>query len=540
MNTYSKAAVKNSTKKNLTVPQSMPIKGREKDMVLNNAGGYVFNLDDFKMLERFLILGTEGGTYYVKEVDLTNQNFKSLSKCLQVDPKRTIDTIFNISHEGRAYKNTPALFALAVAAAFVSVDNCDNGWSDKDVRRYALEHFEKVARTGYHKFMFTDYVNKFRGWGRLLQGTYKKYFLEVGIDELTYQAMKYQQREGWKMKDLLRLAKPKTDDPVRNAVFHWIAKGELGEISEEISSLRAIKAIQAFQTIRETNDEEVIFKLVEEYNLPFEAIPSEKQVDKIWEKMVEVGGLTWLFRNMSNLVKRNILVNKNSSVIDTVVRRLTNKEELKLGRIHPIQVLLAIKNAEDVPKKVKDALNVAFDNSFKNIEPTGKKFLLALDVSGSMQMLAFSNLTASECAAGVAMCIARTEPNYQIMAFSHEFKDLDITPDMSLKDVLSKTYDLTFGGTNCALPMIYALKNKLDVDIFCIITDCETWFGDIHPTEALKKYRKQINPEAKLVVMGTASTGFTIADPNDAGMLDVVGFDSNVPVVLSEFALGNI
>jgi 60 kDa SS-A/Ro ribonucleoprotein len=40
---------------------------------------------------------------------------------------------------------------------------------------------------------------------------------------------------------------------------------------------------------------------------------------------------------------------------------------------------------------------------------------------------------------------------------------------------------------------------------------------------------------AKLIVVAMTSNGFTIADPNDAGMLDVVGFDAGVPGVIREF-----
>ncbi len=38
---------------------------------------------------------------------------------------------------------------------------------------------------------------------------------------------------------------------------------------------------------------------------------------------------------------------------------------------------------------------------------------------------------------------------------------------------------------------------------------------------------------AKAVVVGMTSNGFTPADPNDHGMLDVVGFDTSVPAVIS-------
>jgi 60 kDa SS-A/Ro ribonucleoprotein len=33
-----------------------------------------------------------------------------------------------------------------------------------------------------------------------------------------------------------------------------------------------------------------------------------------------------------------------------------------------------------------------------------------------------------------------------------------------------------------------------------------------------------------------ASNGFTIADPEDAGMLDVVGFDAAAPQLIADFA----
>jgi 60 kDa SS-A/Ro ribonucleoprotein len=36
------------------------------------------------------------------------------------------------------------------------------------------------------------------------------------------------------------------------------------------------------------------------------------------------------------------------------------------------------------------------------------------------------------------------------------------------------------------------------------------------------------------------SNGFSIADPEDAGMLDMVGFDAAAPEIMREFALGRI
>ena len=43
---------------------------------------------------------------------------------------------------------------------------------------------------------------------------------------------------------------------------------------------------------------------------------------------------------------------------------------------------------------------------------------------------------------------------------------------------------------------------------------------------------------AKLIVVGMTSTGFSVADPRDGGMLDVVGFDAAAPQVISDFIRG--
>jgi 60 kDa SS-A/Ro ribonucleoprotein len=70
---------------------------------------------------------------------------------------------------------------------------------------------------------------------------------------------------------------------------------------------------------------------------------------------------------------------------------------------------------------------------------------------------------------------------------------------------------------------------------FITYTDSETWAGNIHPAQALRQYRDEFVGNAKAVVVGMTSNGFTLADPNDRDMLDVVGFDASVPAVIEEY-----
>lgn len=130
-----------------TVPQSEALP--DKNQVKNSAGGFVFAVDNWTRLNRFLILGAESGSYYATERDLTKSNVDGLKKALAEDGVRFVNTVVEISHAGRAPKNDPALFALAMAAA------------DKrpEIRAYALSQLPKVARIPTHLFAFVEYIS---------------------------------------------------------------------------------------------------------------------------------------------------------------------------------------------------------------------------------------------------------------------------------------------------------------------------------------------------------------------------------------------
>lgn len=88
--------------------------------------------------------------------------------------------------------------------------------------------------------------------------------------------------------------------------------------------------------------------------------------------------------------------------------------------------------------------------------------------------------------------------------------------------------------------MIYAKDKKIEVDTFIVYTDNETWAGNVHPSHALNNYRRSSGIDAKMIVCGMCANSFTIADPNDAGMMDMAGFDSAAPQVIRSFVLGEI
>jgi 60 kDa SS-A/Ro ribonucleoprotein len=191
----------------------------------------------------------------------------------------------------------------------------------------------------------------------------------------------------------------------------------------------------------------------------------------------------------------------------------------------------------DVSQKVVEALDSAFYLAFKAIEPTGKNMLLALDVSGSMTTPTIAGLPISPCegVGAMALVTAAVEKNHHIMGFANTFRDLGIRPKMSLAEATKRCQDNAFGSTDCALAVNWALSNKIEVDTFCVYTDNDVNTGR-HTHQALEGYRQKMGRAAKMVVIAMSATEFSIANPDDPGMLDCCGFDTSVPQVISEFS----
>jgi 60 kDa SS-A/Ro ribonucleoprotein len=184
------------------------------------------------------------------------------------------------------------------------------------------------------------------------------------------------------------------------------------------------------------------------------------------------------------------------------------------------------------------ALNEAFKHSFKNVMPTNKRYLLALDVSGSMTcstVCGVECLTACEVSAAMSMIIAAAEPHCDVMGFANRFKPLNVRPDRPLQDNLREVQDNNFGSTDCSLPMTWALENKKSYDAMIVFTDNETNMNRMRPVDALRRYNETMGLNCKLIVVATSVTNFTIADPDDPNMLDICGFDASTPLCISEF-----
>jgi 60 kDa SS-A/Ro ribonucleoprotein len=554
-----------------------------KENATSHQGGAVFRADKWTRLRRFLILGSETGSIYQPQKQLLIQNVKVVQECLEEDADRTLGEIVDISENGRAAKTDAAILALAMASVA----------ADDDTRRDAYSYVYKVCRTGTHLLHFAAFRKLLGGgWGRGMRGAVGEWLLNKTPRDLAYQAVKYPSRDGWALRDLLRLAHPGPFTQERSHLLRYITKGapalvDLVDLLHRQNSapsypdwatfLMAVEVIKRYAAEKYTAQELAeICDLIREYRIPREALPTQLLGEPVvWSVLLQDMPLGAMIRNLGKMSSIGVL-GLDSENEAKVLSAMDNAGALRTARVHPLAILNAFAvyssgrglkgSLSWTPnKRIVSALDEAFYMAFGTISPSNARIRLAVDVSGSMHALRVSGMEAISAATGaaaMALITASTEPRADIVAFSHTMVELPISPDMRLDAVLAKMRAIPYGGTIVSLPIVDAAQQGIrDIEAFVTYTDNETingyqgWGGFVStswgprsrerveiPTvsAALRDYRQRSGTPTRNVVVAFSTNEISVADPADPGQLDVAGFDTQTPQLLSDFIAGTL
>lgn len=322
-----------------------------------------------------------------------------------------------------------------------------------------------------------------------------------------------------------------------------------------IATARFLKALVELAKTGATKDSTTALRVMRDVRrIQREHLPTELlSLPAIWSALLDELGLMALVRNLNKLSSTGVALSRQADI----VRMLCDQKRVTESKIHPFAVLVAMKTYSKgqgdlgsstwpVNPFILTALTNTFNLSFGNVVRTGKRIMLALDVSGSMSSALCAGSTSVNCREGsVAMAMATLHAegaeNTQIYAFTTTFRNMNgrIKPGMTINDAMAATNDV-FGGTDCAIPMVEAKKTGMKVDAFVVYTDSETYTPTIHPQVALEQYRAHTGIDAKLIVVGMASNCLSIADHKDPNTLNLAGFDTSTPNLISMFINGEL
>ncbi|SFS64144.1 TROVE domain-containing protein [Marininema halotolerans] len=517
-------------------PQTEPIPG--KDMIQGHSSGYAFKTNPLQMIRRCLISGTTTGTFYAGKFESTQEFVQTIQEAIQIDPRKVAEEI-RYASDGRAMSNSAPLLALVLLSMGES----------KAAKDSFLEIFPHVVRTASHLYEWLAYTKGMRGFGRVIRRAGNRWLENKDVRTLAYQFLKYQQRYGYSSRDVLRLFHPKPKTTSHHTLYQYLTAGAWNFAGEEKAIPETLQQIHWFERVKA--DPSLSLAGVQQGRLTHEMVAPLGGMDhSVWQELFLQMPMGALLRNLGSLTQLGVLTKEHIANLTHIEATLLDKERLKKARIHPIDVLKALKiyssggrrghskkTWEPIPFIV-DVLDQAVELSFEVQEPTNKRFLHAVDVSGSMNWkpVPTAALTCAEIATAMALTTAKAERFYDIRGFSTDFIDLQVSRQDSFKDALRKTVEYNFGATDAAVTWDWLLTTKTFVDVVVFWTDSESWAGSRHTFQAQREYRNKINPMVKAIYVTLTPNHLSLVDPNDPLSFDFGGFDPSMPRIVQMIA----
>jgi len=494
---------------------------------VNAAGGVAYSKSPEGALANYACVGTIHDTYYIS-ADKQLQDV--IGMCNQVSPEFIAKTAVYARQEGYM-KDLPCLL-LAILLI-------------KDVQLFKRV-FPKVV----------DNVKMLRTFVQIIRSGV------IGRKSLGSAAAKCIKRwfDGWNdanklfnstigsnpsIGDIIRLAHPKPKDETFSALFAYLCgfPHSVDQLPENV---------KRYELLKKNYAEGVEWEELPDIN--FQYLTSIKLTTKNWKNIAKNASWQTTRMNLNAFAKHGVFNypsgnGEDPAFVNLIYDRLRNAEEIAKSRVFPYQLLMAYKMTQNIPNKVRDALQDAMEISTQNVPEIAGKIIVAVDSSGSMSWnitgdrgRSSSQVKCSDVAGLIAAAIKRKNPDTTIISFDTSARKEDVNARdsvMTMANILSKSG----GGTDIGSAIRYLNDNKISGDLLIIVSDNESWFDGrksyCSGTSAMSAWNtfKVKNPNAKCICIDIQPNK-TNQIKESSDVIHVAGFSDVVFELISKIAGG--
>jgi len=273
-----------------------------------------------------------------------------------------------------------------------------------------------------------------------------------------------------------------------------------------------------------------------------------------WEEIIDARnmGHMAIVRNLRNILEAEV----SPAHIKLVINRLTKKALVLKSHLFPFRFYAAARELESVTSmytsQVLQALNVAMQHAASNIKgfSATDRIHISVDTSGSMSSALSdrSKMKLQDVGLVMAMLLQEVSPAVEVSIFGDTLKHVNLTKGNILgnTDKLAKYSDMVGSSTNGYLVPRDLLTRKVVVDRLVVFTDCQLYDANYWGSSQVNsfkmlwlKYRKEINPNAKLYIFDLAGYGTTPISVNTDGVHLISGWSEKVFDVIEAYENGS-
>ncbi|CAC5409700.1 TROVE2 [Mytilus coruscus] len=521
------------------------------------------NKKDDYLLRRFLCLGSKDSVYRSNtQHSKFSRNDVPFIERLIVNRRGTevLDCIKDVSDNNKACRQEPTMFAYAFCMVH----------GDKVIKNYGYKMLNNICRIPTHLFEFQNYCeelnkqkNNGSGWGRSHRNGISKWYNSYANDapKLAYLVTKYKKRSKWNHRDIVRLAHVKPKNERIRTILKFIVNKEMDDVVTLHESLdkdhRKVKTfIRAVIEAKECEDKVQLIELITLHGLEREHIPNSFLSEKeVWRVLLRTMPLTAMIRNMGKMTRLGIFDDEHASFFVTLVKEKLESDVLQESKVHPLRILFALRQYQagkgDKGKlewhpnhAITTILEKAFDDTVSLQPKSGKRYLLAVSVSGEMkEKLIGSPLTASEAAGAMVHTIVKKEDRVETLLFENNLERpyiSTIDPNDNFNSIKRKL-ELFSPSEGHQITFSNWARDNNNFDVIMVFTDTLTGEGEGHVTEPFdhfcQSHRVGAPNHARVIVAMTGKTN-DVVEPCDIQTLHVIGFDPSSPQIINSFISG--
>ena len=486
------------------------------DVTRNNAGGIAYALGAEAALAQYAMTGTFNSTFYA---DAQTDTARIVALAAEVSPDFLARLAVH-AREAGYMKDAPAVMLAVLSAR-------DPALFRKAFRRVIdngkmLRTFVQIVRSGVAGRKSLGSAPK-----RMVAG-----FLASASDSMLINAV----GQDPSLADVIRLARPKSDDAERMAAFGYF----IGKVAANDPRLpEAIRRLEAFRAGESLDVPQVDFRLLAQ--LPLSA--------ENWKDIARRAPWQATRMNLNTFARHGVF--EDAELTAAIADRLRNRALIARSKVFPYQLFAAYLNIDAaVPRVVAEALIDAAEAATENVPVIDGRVFVFPDVSGSMRSPvtghrrgASSKVRCVDVAALVTAAILRRNPSAEVIPFEGQVVPLRLSPRDSILTNAEKLAVIGGGSTACSAPLRLLNERKAEGDLLLFVSDCESWLdssgGARTETEAQWNAFAKRNPDAKLACIDVAPNATTQvrSRPN---VLNVGGFSDAVFDTLAAFAAGDL
>jgi 60 kDa SS-A/Ro ribonucleoprotein len=334
--------------------------------------------------------------------------------------------------------------------------------------------------------------------------------------------------------DVLKMAHPKPATASRRALYGYL----LGKPYDAEALPEVVRRFEAYKAKKTTLVPDV----------PFQMLTALELGTPEWAAIARQASWQQLRMNLNTFARHGVFAHRG--MVDLVAARLRDREAIARSRVLPYQLMTAyLAASEDVPAKVRSALEEAMEIALGNVPELPGKVYVCPDVSGSMSCPvtgyrrgAATVVRCIDVAALMAAAILHKNPDTEVLPFEHQVVSVRVSRKDSVMTNARRLAGVGGGGTSCSAPLELLNHKRARGEMVILVSDNESWVdAGCHGTAMMQEWSafKARNPSAKLVCIDLVPNRTSqVAEGDD--VLNIGGFSDAVFEVVTAFATGGL